>query len=340
MSQQDYKLSLRMIQKKLDLYLNLSLEKKECNLFLLKTSVSDIVLLLNYFLLNIGNILGLGVKPSDNLKKKREIFNFYEEKIFNDKEQGFLRKMEKIRNKIAHSDSYFPAFEQTKSLLNNFLDFQEKIKAKLRKYKKTSEQLQNVCNKILSYSYQLEKFLPDNQKEREFLDGFKEHAKMYRKLSKSTHNDINKLRDEVYGIYKKLKGFFGVNKQFLIFLSNQDWELLKQPEILMKNYFLKNKVCPNCSADEITQKFSLCKWIINNQTHIIKSFNPFKIEKKSHYAFIPWYVCDLFCFEEICFKCQESSWEAEKPVPEGSYYCENCGFFYLIENKVGISLIF
>lgn len=340
MSQQDYELSIRMIKQKLDLYSNLSLEKKELNQFLLKTSVSDIILLLNYFLLNMGNILELGIKHSDSLKKKREIINFYEENFFNDKEQGFLIKMEKIRNKIAHSDTYFPAFEQTKSLFNNFLDFQKRIKAKLRKYKNTSEQLRNMCNEILSYSYQLEKFLPNNQKEREFLDGFKEYAKMYRKLSRSTHKDINKLRDEVYGIYRKLKGLFGVNKQFLIFLSNQDWELLKKPENFMKSYFLENKACPNCSTDEITQKFSLCKWIINNQTHFIKSLNPFKIEKKKYYAFIPWYACDLFCFEEICFKCQESSWEAEKPVPKGSYYCQNCGFFYLLEDNIGISSIF
>ncbi len=340
MTQQDFKLSLRMIQKKIEQYSKLSLEKKESNLFLLKTSVSDIILLLNYFLLKKGNKLGLEVKPSDSLKKKREIFNFYEEGFFNYKEQGFLINMEKIRNKIAHLDTFFPTFDETELILNNFLDFQEKILVKLNKYKETSVQLQNICNEILSYSYQLEKFLPDDQKEREFIDGLKEHVTMYRKLSRSTHKDITKLRDDVYGVYKKLKGLYGINKQFLIFLSNQDWELLKQPKNLMINYFLENKVCPNCSADEVTQKFSLCKWIINNQTYIIKSFNPFKIDKKKHYAFLPWYACDLFCFEEICFKCQESGWEAEKSVPKGSYYCESCGFFYLFENKIGISSIF
>ena len=67
-----------MIQKKIEKYSKLSLEKKESNLFLLKTSVSDIILLLNYFLLKKGNKLGLEVKSSDSLKKKREIFNFYE----------------------------------------------------------------------------------------------------------------------------------------------------------------------------------------------------------------------------------------------------------------------
>ena len=64
MSQQDFKLSLRMIQKKIEKYSKLSLEKKESNLFLLKTSVSDIILLLNYFLLKKGNKIGLEVKPN------------------------------------------------------------------------------------------------------------------------------------------------------------------------------------------------------------------------------------------------------------------------------------
>jgi len=337
MIQQDFKLSLRMVQKKLDQYSKLPLEKKECNLFLLKTSVSDIILLLNYFLLKKGNMLGLEVKSSDSLKKKREIFNYYEEGFFNDKEKRFLINMEKFRNKIAHSDTIFPTFEETELILNNFIDFQESISLKLNKHKETSVQLQNICNEILSYSYHLEKFLPDDQKEREFIDGLKEHATMYRKLSRSTHNDISRLRDDVYSVYKKLKDLYGINKQFLIFLSNQEWKLLNHPKNLMKTYFLENDVCPNCSTDEDTQKFSICKWIINTQTYNIESFNPLKIEKKKHYLFISWYACDLCCFEEICFKCQESGWEAQKSVPKDSYYCENCGFFYLFEGEIGIS---
>lgn len=237
MIQQDFKLSLRMVQKKLDQYSKLPLEKKECNLFLLKTSVSDIILLLNYFLLKKGNMLGLEVKSSDSLKKKREIFNYYEEGFFNDKEKRFLINMEKFRNKIAHSDTFFPTFEETELILNNFIDFQESISLKLNKHKETSVQLQNICNEILSYSYHLEKFLPDDQKEREFIDGLKEHATMYRKLSRSTHNDISRLRDDVYSVYKKLKDLYGINKQFLIFLSNQEWKLLNHPKNLMKTYF-------------------------------------------------------------------------------------------------------
>lgn len=340
MTQQDFNLTLEIIQKKIEQYSNLTLDKKECNLFLLKTSVADIILLLNYFLLENGKKIGLDIKPSDSIKKKREIFNFFEEGFFNDNEQRFLIKMEKFRNKITHLDTFFPTFNETEQILNDFLDFQEKISLKLEKYKETSVQLQNIYNEILSYSYQLEKFLPADQKEREFIDGLKEHAKMYRKLSRTTHNDITKLRDEVYGVYNTLKSFFGVNKQFLINLSNQDWELLKQPYKLMNKYFLENKICPNCSSDEITQKFSICKWIINNKTYIIESFNPLKIEKKKQYAFISWYACDQFCFEEVCFKCQESGWEAEKAVPKNSYYCENCCFFCLSDGKIGISSIF
>lgn len=340
MTQQDFNLTIMTIKNRIEQYSNLPLDKKESNSFLLKTSVSDLILLLNYIIFKKGKMLGLEIKPTDSIKRKREIFNFYEEDFFNDIEQSYLSRMEEVRNKIAHLDTYFPTFEETKQMFNNYLIFQNNFSVKLKEYRETSVQLQNKCNEILSYSYQLEKFFSENQKERLLVEELRKRAKMYRNLSRPTHKDVVKLRDDVFDIFKKLKGLFAISKRFLSFLSNQDRDLLKQPMKLMKKYFLESELCPNCSSNEITQKFSKCKWIINNETYFIESFNPLKIEKKKGYSFISWYACDLMCFDEVCFKCEKSGWKAEKAVPRGSYYCENCGFFYLPGKKVGISSIF
>jgi len=331
---QKFGLSFDVIREKLKKFNNLDSLKRKENMFLLKTSISDITLFLNYYLYLISYELNIDIKPTDSLKAKKDKILFYEETFFNESEKNYLNRIEKLRNKLAHIDTFFPNYTKVKKVIDEFQSFIEKINFRVKSYVISFNDLNFNFKKIKRYFELLKDLLPKDKLK--IFNVYNEQVQTMENLTQKMSNNISILRISMHRILDNIGKFCPFSIDFLKIISNYEESLLRNPIKLFNKYFEENSTCPNCLSKEITKEFSICKWIIAGETFIIKSFNPFKTIKIESNALSTWYACDI-SYNEPCIQCHMSQDEIEMPPPKGSYFCENCGFYYLYGKRTGLS---
>ncbi len=324
----------RIIKIKINKFKTLESCDQSVNLLLLKTSMIELIIVLNYYLHFLGKILNIDIKDSDSLKMKINKFTFYDETFFNEQERHFLRNMERMRNKLLHSDTIFPKLREVEDSNNELEKFLNKLDSKLGLYMNSKIQLERTIEKIESYLKMSTLFLTEDKKE--VFDEYKEHINLAKKMTQKTSKDLTQRLLNLNRIHVNIKHFCPLTTTFLRIIENYNSNLLNNPLLLFKRYFQEFQICPGCSSPDYTREFGICERIIAGSTLKIKDFSPLKVDKLEFNAISSITECDN-SWNGPCLECKEFISAPLTITPPDSIYCEDCGFFFIVNKCAGFS---
>ena len=147
MELQKIDLAYEITKKKVIKFKNLNGEEKKRNLFLLRSSLDDIISYLNYFLFIIGKKMDIYIDPNHPLRKKQESLE-YLSNIFSKENKRFLDKSKKYRNTLAHKGDFFPNIKETEDFIEEFKLFGHDVEEKASNYSVSKKSLLEKIYKI------------------------------------------------------------------------------------------------------------------------------------------------------------------------------------------------
>lgn len=333
---EDIERSLIKIEEKLTIFKGLTKEEKNTNRFLLKTSLSDLILFTQYIIYNIGETLNIKVLPSESLNEKIKKINFWDENFFINEEKDFLKKIIKQRNRLSHNDIYFPNLNITESLFKQFKNYIPVIRKKAQAHTHTIEFLGKRIAELEALLKKVKDIL--SIEKHEVVDEYLSQINFAKRLPQSNPNTVRITWENIYAISQKIRRNFPFTFNFLKTILKYSAEILGNPILLFNQYFSDNNLCPCChEEDSLTENFSLCDYWSSGEVIQFYSFSPFQAVKiDSKLIALPEF-CDE-AYEEECFLCHQGEVYHEIEPPPNSLFCVECGFYYLAGDRAGIFL--
>ena len=332
---QEIQKSFHLTKEKIQEFKKLNDEEKEKNQFFLKTALNDIISFVKYFLIQIGKGIDIDVNSNHSIKRKRETIEFFSD-ILSPAETEFLHKIEKYRNKLSHKDDYFPRLEETESVIAGFKSFYNNINKKILKYSYSKKDLLNNIKKINEKIKIIKPLFAKTTQE--LLDLFQLNLNSAIILIET--NKVELLLDarkQIQIVYSKIEELCPFRKEFMDIIKDYDDTTLNNPLIVMEKYFDENDwSCPACEYDDIHNEFYICVFYESSGDKEVISFKPLELKEISSKAYGTHPFCEV-SYDGHCLYCHSSDMGYAKAPPDGSIWCESCGFCFIPGEKVGFT---
>ncbi len=279
--------------------------------------------------------MDIDVNPNHSIRKKVETIEFLSD-IISPKEGVFLSKIEKVRNKIAHKDDFFPKLEETEVAIKEFKNFYNKINKKASHYSYSKKDLLEQIEKLSKKVGIIESFFSGITLE--LLESLQQNLDSAIKLIETKKEDsFIDGRKKIQMVYSKVKDLCPFRNEFMDVIKEYDDDILKSPLMVMEKYFNENDWhCPGCEYDDIHNEFYICDFYISSNDKEVISFKPLEIRNITSEAYGTIEFCEI-SYDGHCKYCHSCEMAYAMAPPEGSIWCESCGFCYIPGEKVGFT---
>lgn len=332
---QEIKKSFNLTKEKIEEFKKLNEEEKEKNKFFLKTALNDIISYVKYSLVQIGDGIDIDVNPNHSIKRKIETIVFFSD-ILSPEDTEFLNEIEKNRNKISHNDDYFPKLEETEVIIVRFSSFYNDVNKKVSKYSYTKKDLLNNIKKIIEKIKIIKPLFAKTTQE--LHDLFQQNLNFAIKLIETNRvESLLDARKQIQTVYSKIEELCPFRKEFMDIIKDYDDTTLNNPLIVMEKYFDENDwSCPACEYDDIHNEFYVCALYESSGDKEVISFKPLKLKGTSSKAYGTHPFCEV-SYDGHCLYCHSSDMVYARDPPDGSVWCESCGFCFIPGEKVGFT---
>ena len=141
-------------------------------------------------------------------------------------------------------------------------------------------------------------------------------------------------------VYSKVQELCPFRKEFMDIIKNYDDTTLNNPLMVMDKFFNENDFhCPGCEYDDIHNEFYICNFYVSSNDKKVISFKPLELRDISSEAYGTIPFCEI-SYDGQCLYCHSSEMVYAKAPPDGSIWCESCGFCYIPDEKVGFTIDF